>query len=94
MFARVELSAARGGKGEEALVVPEEAVQTVEGEPSVFVPVAGEPNTFARRAVKVGKPVGGAVPVLAGIEEGQPVVTAGTFILKADLGKSGAGHGH
>jgi membrane fusion protein, heavy metal efflux system len=95
MFARVELSAAQQNADEEAvLVVPEEAVQTVEGEPSVFVPVEGEPNTFAKRAVKVGKPVGGMVPVLAGLEEGQPVVTSGTFILKADLGKSGASHEH
>ena len=61
---------------------------------SVFVPVAGEENTFATRAVKVGRPVGGMVPVESGLKEGEQVVVSGTFILKADLGKAGAAHEH
>jgi len=69
-------------------------VQTVEGAPTVFVPVEGEPNTFAKRAVTVGRSVGGMVPILSGVREGEPVVVVGTFILKAELGKSEAGHEH
>ena len=74
------------------LAVPDEAVQTVEGGPAVFVPVEGEENTFARRAVTRGQAGRRRVPVLSGLKEGEQVVVAGTFILKADLGKSGAAH--
>jgi len=95
MFASVTLTAAASPLGGEAtLAVPDEAVQTVEGAPTVFVPVEGEPNTFAKRAVTVGRSVGGMVPILSGVREGEPVVVVGTFILKAELGKSEAGHEH
>jgi cobalt-zinc-cadmium efflux system membrane fusion protein len=94
MFGGVEIVAGGNETADVQLAVPDEAVQTVEGGPAVFVPVAGEENTFAKRAVTVGKPVGGWVPVLSGLKEGEPVVVSGTFILKADLGKSGAAHEH
>jgi membrane fusion protein, heavy metal efflux system len=93
MFAHVTLtSAAEPGAG--VVAVPDEALQTVEGEPSVFVPVEGEQNTFAKRAVKVAKPVGTMVPILSGLKEGEAVVVSGTFILKAELGKGEASHEH
>lgn len=92
MFARASVGAADGG-GEGVTAVPAVAVMTVENEPSVFVPVE-EPNTFARRAVVVGERVGGHIPILSGLEPGEPVVTAGTFILKAELGKAGVEHAH
>ena len=47
-----------------------------------------------KRAVTVGKPVGGMVPILTGLKEGEPLVVSGTFILKAELGKSEASHEH
>ena len=74
--------------------VPASAVLTVEGEPSVFVPVPGEPNAWARRFVRVGPAAGGWRPVLGGLDVGDEVVTRGAFILKADLGKAGAAHEH
>ena len=96
MFARVEIAAGppAGAANGQSVVVPEAAVQTVEGRPAVFVPVKGEPNTFQKRPVTVGRPAGGMVPVLSGLREGEGVVVAGTFILKAELGKAEAGHGH
>ena len=96
MFAQVEIVAAEPGGAEPVpqVAVPQEAVQTVEGGPAVFVPVAGEPNTFQKRALSVGPAVGGLVPVLAGLVEGERFVEAGSFILKAELGKGSAAHEH
>jgi cobalt-zinc-cadmium efflux system membrane fusion protein len=95
MFARAELTTgATAADATPVLAVPEDAVQTVEGKSSVFVPVDGEPNTFATRVVKIGRPVGGMVAVESGVKEGEGVVISGTFILKAELGKAGAAHEH
>ena len=92
MFARAEIEVkAKGAGTEPVLAVPDEAVQTVEGGPAVFVPVPGEDNTFAKRAVRIGKAVGGMVPIFSGLKEGESVVASGSFILKADLGKGSAG---
>jgi cobalt-zinc-cadmium efflux system membrane fusion protein len=94
-FARVDLTAGMTSDAAVAvLAVPEESVQTVEGKPSVFVPVEGEPDTFARRSVTVGRAIGGMLPVESGLKEGEQVVVSGTFILKAELGKAGAAHEH
>ena len=93
MFARAMIGPSNGG-GEAMPALPADAVMEVEGEMSVFVPVAGEPNTFARRAVRVGERVGDFYPVMDGVSVGDEVVVAGTFILKADLGKAGASHDH
>jgi len=57
---------------------------------SVFLPVKGEENTFAVRLVSTGTSAGGLVSIISGLEEGERIVTAGTFILKADLLKSTA----
>jgi cobalt-zinc-cadmium efflux system membrane fusion protein len=92
MYAQADV--VMGEAGAPVLAVPGDAVQTVEGGPAVFVPVAGEPNTFAKRAVRVGAPAGGLVPVLEGLAEGEEFVAAGSFLLKAELGKSGAAHEH
>lgn len=96
MFAQAEIASIEEGDtlSVPVIAVPDEAVQVVEGVPSVFVPVEGEPGAFARRPVRVGQPVGGLVPILAGLEEGEEVVASGTFILKAELGKGNASHEH
>jgi cobalt-zinc-cadmium efflux system membrane fusion protein len=93
MFATAVLASSHQ-TGEAVLTVPDEAVQTIEGGPAVFVPVEGEPNTFAKRAVTVGPAVGGFVPVTSGLKEGESVVVSGSFILKAELGKGAAEHEH
>lgn len=96
MFVQVEITATDQANPDPPPVVaiPEEAIQTVEGAASVFVPVANEPNTFARRAIAIRKPVAGLVPVYAGLVEGEPFVASGSFILKAELGKASAEHQH
>lgn len=96
MFIQVELEATDPANPGAAptIAVPEAALQTVEGFPSVFVPVADEPNTFAPRHVTAGKAVGGFVPIHSGLSEGESFVAAGSFILKAELGKASAEHEH
>lgn len=96
MFAHVEVAATDPSAGgpPPVIAVPEQAVQTIEGGAAVFVPVPGEENTFAMRAVTAGKAVGGLVPIHAGLVEGEQYVATGSFILKAELGKAGAGHAH
>ncbi len=96
MFGTAELALVPvSGRSALAVVaVPEEAIQDIEGGPAVFVPVPGEANTFAMRPVRVGARVGRWVPVLSGLEEGERYVATNTFILKAELGKEGAEHGH
>ena len=95
MFAQASVTVASSDAlAQRILAVPASAVMQVEGEPSVFVPVPGEANTFARRPVQVGQRIGDVLPVLSGLSEGDRVVTAGVFILKADLGKASVKHEH
>ena len=96
MFAQAEIVEMDPGEPSPAPVVavPEDAIQTVEGGPALFVPVESEPNTYAKRAVTIGRAVGGLVPVFSGLVEGEVFVSEGTFILKADLGKGAAAHEH
>jgi cobalt-zinc-cadmium efflux system membrane fusion protein len=92
MYAQAEV--VMGEPGAPVLAISQEAVQNVEGGPAVFVPVPNEENTFTKRSVRVGAPVGGMLPVLEGLAEGELYVAAGSFVLKAELGKSGAAHEH
>lgn len=90
MFAQVHLTLGhKPGQEKSAMIaVPEAAVQTFEGGPCVFVEVPGEPNTFAKAAVKIGPPISQMIPVLSGLEEGKRYVAAGSFIIKAELAKA------
>lgn len=96
MFVQVEISSTDRNNPDPppVVAVPEEALQTLDGQPVVFVPVPDEENTFAKRPVTVGKRAAGLVPVLAGLVEGEGFVAAGSFILKAELGKATAEHQH
>lgn len=96
MFVQVDIAATdpSGVEPVPSVAVPDDAIQTLEGKPAVFVPVPKEPNTFAKRVVIIGAPVAGLVPILSGLVEGESFVSAGSFILKAELGKAGAEHSH
>lgn len=74
-----------------ALAVPAEAVQVLEGRPAVFVETT---SGFEVRPVRTGRGDGAQVEILAGLAAGEPVVAAGSFVLKAELGKGEAEHGH
>ena len=88
MFAQAEIRTSAGD--EPVVAVPSSAVQSVDGSTAVFLPVDGQPNTFARRMVSVGDAAGGMVPVVSGLDAGERIVTSGAFILKAELGKASA----
>ncbi len=77
---------------EVALVVTRDAIQTINGEPSVFVET--ETGAFRAQAVKLGRKSEKEIEVLAGMKSGDRYVAKGTFILKAELGKSEAEHSH
>jgi len=77
------------GEAREALGVPEDAIQTINGEPAVFVVAAG--GGFAVRPVAVGERVGGKRAIAGGLDGSEVIVIAGAFNLKAELLKSSFG---
>jgi cobalt-zinc-cadmium efflux system membrane fusion protein len=96
MFVSVRIEAAdqvESQKGQ-VVAVSESAIQLIEGHHVVFVPKADSVNTFVARRVRVGEAVGEFAPVLAGLHEDESYVATGSFVLKADLGKSSAEHSH
>ena len=95
LFATAEVVIERGPA---AVVIQDDAVQTVDGQESVFVQ---EGEAFEVRPVKLGRrgygpdPENGRVlEVLDGLQGGERYVSKNSFILKAELGKSEAGHEH
>jgi len=79
------------GVATDALVVPGEAVQTVDGRPSVFVV---EGRGFRARPVVTGRTADGRTEILSGLTGGERIAGVGAFLLKAELAKGDAGHGH
>ena len=96
MFARVRITDphAGGDVGTTTLAIPEGAAQRVGDRFVAFVP-AGE-GRFEQRKLGLGRRAGGWVEVLAGLAEGEEVVTEGAFLLKSEAAKEelGGGHGH
>ena len=88
MFAQADITTSAGD--DPVVAVPSSAIQSVDGSTAVFLPVDGHPNTFTRRMVSVGDSAGGMVPIVSGLEGNEWIVTSGTFILKAELGKAAA----
>lgn len=77
------------GSLQNKIVLPEEAVQQVEGRDVVFVQVRGG---FQAKPVSVGSRGNGRIEILGGLRSGQTVVTDGAFVLKSQLGASEAEH--
>lgn len=65
------------------VTVPRGAVQTIDGAPFVFVEKGK--GKFELRAIERGQDLEGAVEVLHGLVAGEPVVSAGSFILKSEV---------
>jgi len=77
------------GVGKPAVLVPEEAIQQVNGQDMVFVRVAVD--RFRVQAVQTGENVRGNVRILQGLKPGEQVITQGSFIAKSQLLKSSIG---
>lgn len=73
-----------------ALVVPRDAVFSIDGGSAVFMPMPGGAGVYTAHAIETGRAAGDNVPVLDGLAAGDEVVVKGGFILKAELLKSGA----
>jgi cobalt-zinc-cadmium efflux system membrane fusion protein len=74
------------------LVVPETAVQNLDGEKIVFVR-EGE-NTFAYRHVKIGEKIGDLRIIIDGLNRYDDLVIKGAFTIKTEMTKGTFGHVH
>jgi len=73
------------------LIIPKEALQTIEGKPVVFVRTEAG---FEKRDIVIGREDSRHVEVISGITKGESLAVSGTFTLKAELGKAEAEHEH
>lgn len=73
------------------LTVPSEAVQTVDGNTVVFVQA---PKGFQARPVLAGRQAGGRTEILRGLTGSERIAGTNAFLLKAELAKGEAEHGH
>lgn len=80
-----------GETGGGSVLVPQSAVQSIAGRPSVFVRTA---QGFRARPVTLGSPSGDSVVVTSGLRGDERLAGANSFTLKAELGKGEAEHGH
>jgi cobalt-zinc-cadmium efflux system membrane fusion protein len=83
MFATVTILSPQGG---DAVLVPSESLQDVNGQNVVFIPTGH--GQFAWRAVHTGLIANGKTQITSGLAAGTPVVAKGSYWLKAALMQS------
>lgn len=74
-----------------ALRVPLAALQRFRDWDVVFIRIG---DTFEIRPLTLGRRDGNYVEVLEGLKAGDPIVVAQSYVVKADIEKSGASHDH
>jgi cobalt-zinc-cadmium efflux system membrane fusion protein len=90
MFAKVTLFT---GQTIRDVAIPESAIVDDNGKPTVFVMEGGE--SFFKRVIRPGVRSGGYVQVLAGVKEGERVVSRGAYELKLSTATGAIPeHGH
>lgn len=72
-------------------VAPKRALQTMAGKRAVFVQT---PEGFQMRHVETGRSDDNSVELTSGVKAGERIAVENTFLLKAELGKGEAEHGH
>jgi cobalt-zinc-cadmium efflux system membrane fusion protein len=73
------------------IVIARQALQSVEQKPVVFVV---EGDRFAMRPVSVGRVGRSRVEIVEGLSPGERFAEGRSFLVKAELSKGEAGHGH
>jgi cobalt-zinc-cadmium efflux system membrane fusion protein len=74
-----------------ALAVSADAVQTMDQQTMLFM---AAPGGFVAKPVKIGRSDGKTVEILSGMQPGDHYAATNTFVLKSELGKASADHGH
>lgn len=74
-----------------AVVVRQEAIQRIRDRDVVFI---ADENVFEAQPIELGAHDDVHVEVVSGLAAGTPYAASGSFILKAEAGKSGASHDH
>jgi cobalt-zinc-cadmium efflux system membrane fusion protein len=75
--------------GDRTVAVPSAAVQMIDDKPFVFVRTT---TGFRAAPVALGRTNGGQVTVTSGLTGTERIASTNSFTLKAELGKSDAGH--
>ena len=73
------------------VIIPQSAIQTMEDQSVVFVE---SNNEYEMRPVRLGKTDNKNIEVVSGLNIGESYVSQGSFVIKADILKSGAAHEH
>jgi membrane fusion protein, heavy metal efflux system len=81
LFGTAEIAVNSATKDVERLVVPRSAVTEIANRPVVFV--REQDGDFELHDVTLGRAAPGKIEILAGLREGEPVVTEGVFTLKS-----------
>ena len=76
---------------EAPLVVENRALQSLDESRVVFVQ---EGNSFEPRPVELGRTDGQFTEILSGLKPGERYVVENSYLIKADIEKSGASHDH
>jgi membrane fusion protein, heavy metal efflux system len=76
----------REGEPRQAVIVPDDAIQTIDGRATIFV--AEGSDRFRPRVVETGTTIDGMVEVRTGLRAGEPVAMSGSFVLKSELLKA------
>jgi len=87
----VNVDVLSGQTGAAAVTVATGAIQTLEDKPVVFVKV---PGGFRPQPVVTGRADATTTEILQGLAAGTRYAAAGSFVLKAELGKDSAEHAH
>jgi len=82
MFARVMLTSDRPRR---MLVIPERAVQEMEGQTVLFA--RDTEGRFQRRPVVVGETISGLTEIISGADDDDVIATAGAFLIKSEMMK-------
>ncbi|MAM34921.1 MAG: efflux transporter periplasmic adaptor subunit [Micavibrio sp.] len=79
------------GEKQAAIAVPRSALQFIEEQQVIFIK---EGNTYEPRPVKIGMTGTENVEITSGLKSGETYVSAGSFVIKADILKGTAAHEH